>query len=154
MAFSSTCGARIIRALCVLLFVPFYFLLLVVPLCRLRRHLPQGTFSCHSGNSPCPLTGATYSHNLRNDSKSNKLSLSIASDVSTTSSFYGACACKNWVLASGRDAEPARQRGYLLPLQSFCNAYYSFYLYFVVGKLQTCGLRLKPALYDVKRCFL
>ena len=51
-----------------------------------------------------PLTGEPYSQNLRNGSTSNKLSLSIASDVSTTNSFYGACACKNWVFASRRDA--------------------------------------------------
>ena len=40
----------------------------------------------------------------------NTLSLFIASDVSTTSSFYGACACKNWVLASG-EMSRQRQRG-------------------------------------------
>ena len=58
-----------------------------------------------SASLTSPLTGETYSQNFRYDSTSNKLSLFIASDVSTTSSFYGACACKNWVLASGRDAE-------------------------------------------------
>ena len=46
----------------------------------------------------------------RTNSTPNLLSLSIASDVSTTNSFYGAYACKNWVLASGRDAERKRGR--------------------------------------------
>ena len=52
-----------------------------------------------------PLTGETYSKYYPTKSTANMLSLSIASDVSTTNSFYGAYACKNWVLASGRDAE-------------------------------------------------
>ena len=96
------------------------------------RHLDLFA-ACDTPLSPTatsPLTGATYSQNLRNDSTSNKLSL------------------------SGRDAEPARQRGYLLPSPSFCNAYYTFCPKFAAGKLPICGLRLKPALYDVKRCFL
>ena len=58
-----------------------------------------------SASLTSPLTGETYSQNLRYDSTSNKLSLFIASDVSTTNSFYGVYACKNWVLASGRGAE-------------------------------------------------
>ena len=37
-----------------------------------------------------PLTGETYSQKIRNGSTSNLLSLFIASDVSTTNSFYGA----------------------------------------------------------------
>ena len=64
-----------------------------------------------SPTATSPLTGETYSQNLRNGSTSNKLFLFIASDVSTTNSFYGACACKNWVLASGRDAERKYPKG-------------------------------------------
>ena len=133
MAFSSTCGARFFRALCVLLFCSIFFAF-ALPLCQLRWHLPQGTFSCPSGNSPCPLTGATNSQNLRNGSTSNKLSLFIASDVSTTNSFYGACACKNWVLASGRDAELARQRGYLTSLYFSYILNYRFNIYNYISR--------------------
>ena len=42
----------------------------------------------------------------------NKFPLFIASDVSTTNSFYGACACKNWVLASG-EMSAKLTKGYL-----------------------------------------
>ena len=34
-----------------------------------------------------------------------------ASGISTTNSFYGACACKNWVLASGELSPQVTERG-------------------------------------------
>ena len=162
MAFSSTCGARFFRALWVLLFCFIFFAACGTPL---------------SASLTSPLTGATYSQNLRNGSTSNKLSLSTASGISTTRSFYSAYACKNWVLASGELAPQATERwlhvAYKSPFRllrshppsregtscnvlnpSFCNAYYTFHPKFAAGRLPICGLRLKPALYDVKRCFL
>lgn len=59
-----------------------------MPLCLLRIH-PSLFAAYTTPLSPTvifPLTGETYSQNFRNDSTSNKLSLSIASDVGTTSS--------------------------------------------------------------------
>ena len=34
-----------------------------------------------------------------------------ASGISTTNNFYGACACKNWVLASGELSPQVTERG-------------------------------------------
>ena len=81
------------------------------PLSPKRETYSQFRIPLSRLTATAPLTGEPHSQSLRNGSTSNKLSLFIASDVSTTNSFYGACACKNWVLASGRDACEAGREG-------------------------------------------